>query len=67
MSIDSAGILTVRSLYGEVIPREAFFASGVQECKRFFEIPDFRQYAVADGISRLPSGWKIGPRPEPLK
>jgi len=67
MSIDSAGILNVRSLHDESIAMEACFASCVREYKRFFETLDFGQYAVADGISRLPFGQKTGPRPEPLK
>lgn len=31
-----------------------------EKAKRFFEIPDFRQYAIADGIYRILFGQKIG-------
>ena len=31
-----------------------------EKAKRFFEIPDFKQYAIADGIYRLLFGLKVG-------
>lgn len=38
-----------------------------EKAKRFFEIPDFKQYAIADGIYRLLFGQKAGLQQEPPK
>jgi hypothetical protein len=38
-----------------------------EKAKRFFEIPDFKQYAIADGIYRLLFGQKTGVREEQPK
>jgi hypothetical protein len=36
-----------------------------EKAKRFFEIPDFKQYAIADGIYRILFSYKSGLRDEP--
>ncbi len=36
-----------------------------EKAKRFFEIPDFRQYAIADGIYRVLFASKTGIIPNP--
>jgi len=38
-----------------------------EKAKRFFEIPDFRQYAIADGIYRILFGQKSGLQEKPQK
>lgn len=40
-----------------------------ERAKRFFEIPDFKHYAIADGIYRILLGYRAGLRemlPKPL-
>ena len=38
-----------------------------EKAKRFFEIPDFRQYAIADGIYKILFSSKNGIFPNPVK
>ena len=38
-----------------------------QKARRFFEIPDFRQYAIADGIHRILFASKTGIAPNPVR
>lgn len=38
----------------------------LERAKRFFEIPDFKQYAIADGIHRILFAYRAATQPEPV-
>jgi len=51
-----------RKLKLNILPKRVY-----EKAKRFFEVPDFKQYAIADGIYRILFGHRAGLRQEPLR
>jgi len=54
-------------LPGKKLKLSLLLKKTVEKAKRFFEIPDFRQYAIADGINKLLFSSKTGIIPHTMK